>query len=276
MSNTGLYYCVAESEEWRGVGRASIPFTPVTPPPPSGSRPSRATTGLVGAGNPSLTSMTAGTYSASGLLIENRSINGDITFTGSNITIRNCSVTGQIKFRSGSNYVAEYCDVHGIIFDGSQTGRASYIYTTGAVGVDGVQVKADIGTTPTNITIEHSYLGNPVINASSHYDTIQVRGVNGLTISGNYFNHGNTFSDRYNATVFLENANGGNYNVTIDGNWSNARGYYHYRLFGYSMTVQNNTFENKGAAGPLIGSSYPISTSINNLWDDGSVAIPNT
>lgn len=247
---------------------------PESPPPPVG-QPVRANTGWVAAGSPALTSYAPGTYAADNITLTNREINGTVTFTGDNVHLIGCKVNGELKFRPGNDHTVENTDCVGLIFDGSTNFRATRVYTTGAIGVDGLQIKGDSGVRPTDGLIEACYLGNPKINSGSHYDTVQVRGASRLEFIGNNFDQAVPFSDRYNATLFLENALGGNDDILVDGNWTRAAGYYHFRLFATNIIVRNNIFLGKSAqASPLIGSSYPIQ-SLNNKWEDGTTAIPD-
>jgi hypothetical protein len=103
--------------------------------------------------------------------------------------------------------------------------------------------------------------------ATSHYDGIQVRGVRGMLLRGNNFDLG-PWEEMYNAAIFLENANGGNYDVVIDRNWIGGGGYTLY-LFAANVQFTNNVMtEPRGHWGLLYpGANLSTITRYNNIWE---------
>src|SRR5690606_2395601 len=97
---------------------------------------------------------------------------------------------------------------------------------------------------------------------------IQVRGVDGLTLRGNSFELG-AYKPQFTAAIFLENANGGNTNVTIEGNYIDGGGYTVY-LGGKNTKFVNNTFGSSAEFGILYPRSDMSSvTASGNIGPDG-------
>lgn len=232
-----------------------------------GVQPSNSNVGLPGIGNPSLTADGNTYISTSNITYTNRSWAGNVTLAGNNVTLIGCKVTGELIVR-GNDYVIEDSDIGALSLSGAKRVRVTRIRTTGVTGKDAIHITSDVGTCE-DITIENSYIGNPMLSAGAHYDSIQVRGVQGLTIQGNFLDMGTSFSSQYNATIFLEDAQGGNYDVIMQGNWSRAAGYYHFRPFGYNQQILDNIFYRVPDAGPIIGGAYAYTAS-GNTWDDGA------
>lgn len=271
------YRFVPSVGKWRYPGRPDLtPPSPTTPtPPPPGTRPARANTGWVSAGSPALSTYSPLTVPA-GTTLTGRYFPGDVTLS-SNVTLVGCVCEGQVKARAVSNVVIRQCDAQGFVIDGTQTAELDRVYTTGAIGVDGVQVKADGGTVPTGVWVHHSYIGNAKVNASSHYDGLQVRGVNGLTIEDCYFDGSGAGVDpslwhRQNAAIFLENANGGNANVTIRRNHLRAMGYGTLSIAVTTpLVVESNVFYPSGLSGGIVKAlTGTIGSQTGNTWDSGA------
>lgn len=287
MSPARTYHYDSDLEAWLTLGAPSVPIIPTGPwnPPPPEPEPgdfvTRYDVGWEGIGSPALTPY-QGNVSASGVTILNRSTSGDLIITGSNVTVKGCNIGGQIKVRGGNNVVIEDTTTQGLIFDGATNFRVTRSVAYGVLGHDGMQIKADGGWgVPADGLIEDSWFGAPVVNASSHYDSVQVRGCRRITFRHCTFDHGETPSDRYNATIFLENANGGNYDVLIENNYFRARGYHSLRLYGSGIIVRYNVFAPKITVGgqtwgnPLLSNSYGY-VAIGNKYEDDTVAIPDT
>lgn len=244
-----------------------------------GAKPSNTNVGVPGIGEPALTALGGGTNNVSNITYTNRLVTGDITFYGSNINIIGCRFTGRVVIRDGNNFVIEDSDFGALSVSGGTNVTMRRIRTTGFAGSDGLHITS-YGKRCTDIVVEDSYIGNPTLSAGSHYDSIQVRGVDRLTIRGNYFDQSTTFSSSYNATIFLEDTQGGNYYIDIYNNWLRAAGYYNVRLFGYNQTLNDNIFikrdptESDGSpnAGPVIGNSYAYTAS-GNTWDGGQALV---
>lgn len=264
---------------------ADAPIVPDPNPNPvpdnwvPGSKPSNTNVGVPGIGEPALTAMSGGTNNASNITYTNRLIESDITFYGSNINIIGCRFTGRVVIRNGNNFVIEDSDFGALSVSGGTNVTMRRIRTTGFAGSDGLHITS-YNKRCTDITVEDSYIGNPMLTAGSHYDSIQVRGVDRLTLRGNYFDQSTTFSSSYNATIFLEDTQGGNYDIDIHNNWFRAAGYYNVRLYGYNQVLNDNIFikrdptESDGSpnAGPVIGNSYAYTAS-GNTWDGGAALV---
>lgn len=280
---------------WNGTGLVHVATTSLSPgavmpdPDPNpdpgpwtlGAQPSNTNVGVPGIGEPALTPMSGGSNNVSNVTYTNRLIESDITFYGSNVNIIGCRFTGKAGIRDGNNFVIEDSDFGALTVSGGTNVTIRRIRTTGSAGSDGLHVSS-YGKRCTDIVIEDSYIGNPLLTDGSHYDSIQVRGVDRMTLRGNYFDQGTIFDSRYNATIFFEDAQGGNYDVDIHNNWLRAAGWYNVRIYGYNQTLNDNVFikrdptEADGSpnAGPVIGNSYAYTAS-GNTWDGGApLALP--
>jgi len=185
----------------------------------STGRPSAASTGVV-AGT-SLSSMAGGTVKTSGL-IANKVITGNATFTGDNVTLRNVRVTGHAVFR-GTNVTIEDSEFGSWALSGAKNVRATRVEILGNPGQDGLHITST--TAPvSNVVITDSYIANPKLTSGAHYDGIQVRGVTGLTLRNTVVDLG-AYQSGYNSALFLEDANGGNRDVTVENSWLLGGGY---------------------------------------------------
>ncbi len=114
-----------------------------------------------------------------------------------------------------------------------------------------MHVTSDGASLNAGVKITNNYIHNPRPGDGSHYDGLQVRGVNGLDVLCNNFDLGSAQFE-YNAAVYLEPANGGHSNVVIDGNWLLGGGHiFHYGADNDDKTrLTNNHFGGDPYWGP--------------------------
>lgn len=228
-------------------------------------RPTAATTG-VPAGT-SLTSTGGGTLNDNGAVYKNVVFTGDVLASGDNQTFVNVRFEGLVRV-TGSGTTITDSELGSLVVSGAKNFHASRLDVFGYPGKDGLHVTSDVGRAQ-NIVIERSRIHSPNVKSESHYDGIQVRGVDGLTLRGNSFELG-AFKPQYNASIFLQNANGGNTNVSIDGNYLNGGGYAVY-LGGSGTTFTNNVFGPSANWGLLYPDSNMGSvTTHGNTGPDGA------
>lgn len=233
------------------------------------ARPGPCTTGVD-------TSVTLSAYPAGTLRtstkIENARIDGDLIVEAPNVTLVNVQITGRLLARA-DNLVVENSTIGHLGVSSASNIRASYVEIDGHPGEDGIHVTSDRGRMVSNVVIENSWVHSPTIKDRSHYDGIQVRGVDGLTIRNVYFDLGE-WKDDLISSIFVQNANGGNRNVTIASNWIDGGGYAMY-LDGTGIVVTNNVFGSNARWGLL----YPKSdrsrlSHWGNVWaHDGSTVL---
>src|SRR5690606_30363160 len=120
---------------------------------------------------------------------KNRSISGDVLVTGDDVTIENVRITGEIIIRGSDGTTIKDSSVGAFSISGSTNITAQRLEVFGAPGKDGMHVTSDSGRVR-NVLIENSRIHSPKPNPSSHYDGIQVRGVDGLTLRNNSFELG--------------------------------------------------------------------------------------
>lgn len=238
------------AEGWRARGRA--PFAPgiVTPPPdpepdpdpsPGGVTATAANTG-VPAGT-SLTTNATTYHSATGLIEDTNFTAGTITVVGSGVTFRRCRFAGEVIFR-GDNVTLDLVEAGGFSFSGTDHVRGTGLKAVGGIGKDAFHITSDTGQC---VDIQLTRLwasGNAasLIGASgNHYDSIQVRGVNGLTLDDFVFDQGTTFNTLFMGVIYLENANGGNANVTLRNGVLRGAGYNVMTMAASGITLEDLT-----------------------------------
>lgn len=263
-----------------------------TPPDgalPVGTKPTNENVGLPGVGNPTMTSEVSSSFlSTNDAVYEDVHFTyaGGITIPGNDVTFRRCKFDGNPVFR-GDGMVMEDCDVPAMTL-GGQNFTVRRVRTTGRAGTDGIGVTSDVYQVETGL-IEYCYVGNGLLSAESHYDNIQVRGAIDLTIQYNNFDvladavetneesprFGEpVFDTRSNASIFLENANGGNTDILVYHNWSRVNGYYHFRPYGTNIEFIDNICIPLGDPDaseptPFIGNRTGT-TGSGNQWLDGT------
>jgi len=209
--------------------------TPAPEPTPSGA-PSAATTGVVS--GVSLSSMSGGTITTSSTTITNKVINGDAVFTGNNLTLRNVRITGKVLFK-GDNLTISDSEFGALSLSGTDTVRIDRVDVFGKAGSDGMHITSDTGQVR-DVVITNTWIHDPQVTSTSHYDGMQVRGVDGLTLDNVLIDLG-AHQPQYTAALFLENANGGNRNITVDDSWILGGGYAFYN-FASNVAITDTTF----------------------------------
>ncbi len=209
-----------------------------------------------------------GTFDEDGLVLDGVTISGDVLLTGSDQTLRNSRVDGHVIVR-GTDVTLEDSELGALSISGAQGVVASRLEIFGLLGSDGFHVTSDVGPVR-DVVIEDSWVHSPSVTPESHYDGIQVRGVQGLEIRGNYFDLG-PWEEPYTSAILLQQANGGNSDVLIDGNWIDGGGFALY-VGGADVVVTNNKFGRNANWGLLHGDADPF-TEEGNTWADTGEAV---
>ena len=248
---------------------ASAPPGPTTPAASAPPAAEADTTGVTA--GVALAAGEAGTFDEDGLVLEGLHVVGDLTLTGDGQVLRNSRVEGQVLV-GGSGQVVEDSEVGALSVSGATSFTASRVEVFGLKGSDGIHITSDTGRAA-DILIEGSWVHSPSVTSGSHYDGIQVRGVDRLAIRGNTIDLG-TWAPQYNAAVFLEDANGGNAGVVIDGNVLDGGGYSMY-LEGSDIAVTGNRFGRESRWG-LVYPEHSAFTATGNAWEDtgATVSLP--
>ncbi len=252
-----------------GGGTSAPPAT--TPPPSGGTIPPPSNPGFPNASNTgvpagtSLTNYTGPTNNnSSNIVLENLNFPtagspGYYIFSGNNVTIRNSYFASGVLF-NGDNITVEHNTINdGVSFSGTAGVTFRYNNVQNFAG-DGLHVTADSGPV-SNVTLAYNYVHAPNPGCGDHADGLQVRGVNGLSLVGNTIDMGPWVqvcgADVLNAAVFLEDANGGNSSITINGNYVNGGGYIVRLTPGANQTITNNAFGNDGHYGQVLNDTDP-------------------
>ena len=178
-----------------------------------------------------LSPMAGGVVETSNATISNVSISGDVRFTGSNLTLRNVRVTGHAVFR-GDGVTIERSEFGALSLSGTWGVRASGIDITGSAGNDGIHITSGSGPAG-EIAIRDTWVHNPMVTATSHYDGIQVRGVDGLTLERVAVDLG-AHKPQFNAALFLEDMGGANRDILVADSRFTGGGYV---VYSYAVNV---------------------------------------
>ncbi|MDF1603452.1 hypothetical protein [Nocardioides sp. YIM 152315] len=149
-----------------------------------------------------------------------------LEISGSDVTVKNVHVRGNIFVTPGSSRVRIVRTTsQGVGI--SSASRISVIRSDiGYSTDDAIHVTSDAGSLVRKIRLRYNYIHDPRVTDGSHYDGTQVRGVDRMVIECSTYRAG-PYRDNYNAAVYLENANGGDSNVTVHHNW----------LIGFAFSV---------------------------------------
>jgi len=186
--------------------------------PPCPDKPSAANTGPSGPLKASSVTVLDTKQTLKNVRVQNLLISGD------DVTVRNVEVTGGILVK-GDGATIDHVKTTGIAV--SSASGTTIERTEIANGQDdAVHLTSDAGRQVRNITMRENYIHSPRVADQAHYDGTQVRGVHGLTISCSTYDAGQ-YRQPYNAAIYIEDANGGNANVSIEHNW----------LYGFGFSV---------------------------------------
>jgi hypothetical protein len=181
-------------------------------------KPSASNTGPTGQLKDSST-----TVLNNGQKLENVRVKG-LEIRGKNVTVRNVEVAEDI-FITGNNAMLDHVSATGIAVS-SATGATVQYSNIAKSPEDGIHITSDRGSMVKNVVLSHNFIHSPKVPESAHYDGTQVRGVRGLVISCSTYDPGR-YRNPYNAAIYLEDANGGDTNVSIENNW----------LYGFGFSV---------------------------------------
>ncbi|MBO1751988.1 right-handed parallel beta-helix repeat-containing protein [Actinotalea sp. BY-33] len=237
-------------------------------PPDRADWPDDASTGVTEGVD--LRERTPGTWDASSTAYEGVLVPGDVTLTGDDVVLRDVRVEGHLLV-TGDSVVLENAEVATLSISGATNVTVRSTEVFGLEGEDGIHLTSDRGRVA-DIVIEDSWIHSPKVTESSHYDGIQVRGVDRLTFRGNAVELG-PHTPELNAAVFLEQANGDNFDVVIEDNWLDGGGFPLY-LSGTGVTVAGNVIGPARGYGLVYPDAEPqdLVQDGNVLGEDGAAA----
>jgi hypothetical protein len=202
---------------------------------------------------------------------------GYYVFSGNNLTFRNCYIRGGLLLQ-GDNITVEHCTIEGgVSFSGTNTVSFQYNNVKDS-GDDLLHITSDSGQSA-NITLANNYIHTPTPSCGAHADGLQVRGVNTLSIVNNTIDMGPWVQvcgqDALNAAIFFESANGGNSNLTVDGNYLNGAGITLRLNPGANQKIINNRFGRQYHYGVVNNatSAGNITQQSGNVMDDDGSAV---
>ncbi len=159
----------------------------------------------------------------SGATLENARVQS-LEVVGSDVTIKNVHVDGTITV-SGDRVRIRRTTAQGIFVSSGTKVSVKRSKVESSLD-DAFHITSDRGTLVRNVRLRYNFVHRPVTPNENHYDGVQVRGVDKMSISCSTFRAG-PYHDNFNAAIFLENANGGDSNVQVRDNW----------LFGFAFSV---------------------------------------
>ncbi len=202
--------------------------------------------------------------------LENASVS-NLMITGTNVTVRNVSVSGSLGLALASDVMISRVTARSVGISSSSNVTLEYSRIGGGQE-DAIHLTSDRGRLASNILLRYNYLSNPRPASDAHYDGTQVRGVNGLTISCSVYDPG-SYVSQLNAAIYLEDANGGDSNVTLDRNWLYGYGYTLMLDRSSGTRVTNNRFGGDIQWGPCFAQSGFSFTQSGNVWDSTGAAV---
>ncbi|QIM21720.1 hypothetical protein G7075_12265 [Phycicoccus sp. HDW14] len=227
-------------------------------------KPSASTTGATGTrSNSSVTTLTSGQTLAN---VNVKSLN----ISGSNVTVRNVKVTDGILV-TGDNVTISHVTTPDIGISSARHVLVEYT-NIGFSQNDAIHVTSDRGRQVQDVTLRYNYLHDPRPPADAHYDGTQVRGVNGMKVSCSVYDAGK-YTSQLNAAIYLEDANGGNSNVTLDSNWLYGTGISLFIDPSVNTVATKNRIGGDLHWGPCYQNSKSKYTSSGNVWDATDKAV---
>ena len=198
--------------------QTSTPTATSTPTSPTGCvKPDASNTGHTG----TLTAYSGSNWvDTPGTVIENKTVNGDLTIAGANVVVRNSRVTGSITVYPGGNdsLITGNTAEGGIAVSSAHRVIIEKNDVTNTNGNDALHVTSDQGIYINTATIRNNWIHDPYVPNGAHYDGLQVRGATNVLVDCNNFDLG-AYQEGYNAPVYLENDNGGYSNARVTNNW---------------------------------------------------------
>jgi hypothetical protein len=157
-----------------------------------------------------------------GQTLENVRVEG-LEIRGKGVTIRNVEATYILV--TGDDALIDHVSATGIAISSASGTTVQYANISKGDG-DGIHVTSDRGRLVKNVVLKYNFIHSPRVPDNAHYDGTQVRGVDGLAVSCSTYDPGG-YLDTFNAAIYLEHANGGDTNVSIEHNW----------LYGFGFSV---------------------------------------
>ena len=165
-----------------------------------------------------------------------------LVITGSDVTVRNVKVNGTVGI-TGDRVLVDRVTAKGVSIS-SATSVTVQDSDLGYGRGDGIHVTSDRGRKVRDVVLHGNYVHDPRVPDDAHYDGIQVRGVDGLSITCSVFDAG-PYKPMYNAGIYLEDANGGDSNITVAHNWVYGFG------FSVMMDAVNTTLDSNRIGGDI-------------------------
>lgn len=188
----------------------------VREPEAAGDKPTSSNTGFRGSLTTHSGDYTANTADAT---VSGLDITGQLTINADRVTVVDCRVQSLagILVNETEDTTLEHVTTPTVGVSSSLRTTMEYLRVTGSEA-DAFHVTSDGASMVTDCVIRHCLVDDPQPPSEAHWDGLQVRGINGLTVENTVFDAG-PWQFPYNACVYFEPANGGNSNMVMDGCW---------------------------------------------------------
>jgi hypothetical protein len=234
-------------------------------------RPSAATTGYHGA-----LSRWAGstTFTANNQTISNTDFGGYLKVTGANLVLNNCHFAGMVFLGPGPLTVKNCTSNGGINSDASKRpiNGVTYDHVHVIAGAhDGIDVFSSSANHESNVTLVDTLIDGMHFPAGSksHGDGLQVRGVNGLTMTRVVVNDG-LYQSQDNSAIYFENVNGGDSNMHLTNVDLYGGGYTFYTNAVHGSSATNLAVKAAGHWGAYHSNAKPSGWSFANVTGPSS------
>jgi hypothetical protein len=229
-------------------------------------RPTAASTGYHGALSPWAGSTT---FTANNQTISNTDFGGYIKVTGANLVLDNCHFAGMVFFgpgpltvknctsNGGINSDATYRPINGVTYDHVHVIAGAH---------DGIDVFSSSANHESNVTLVDTLIDGMSFPAgsTSHGDGLQVRGVNGLTVTRVVVNDG-PYQSQDNSAIYFENVNGGDSTMRLTDVDLYGGGYTFYTNAVSASSATNLAVKAAGHWGSYHSNAKPSGWSFTNV-----------
>lgn len=155
-------------------------------------------------------------------VIEDKTFPAGVTIYADGVQLRNVHVNGDILINEADGVVIDHVSTAGVAVSSASNTTIQYVRVN-AYEDDSFHLTSDGSSYISNVTIQHSFIDRPTFEPGSlsHWDGVQIRGAENVTIFCNNFDVGE-WQDPYNVIIYSEPANGNNDNIIVDNNWLNG------------------------------------------------------
>lgn len=233
------------------------PATPTPASSPAGACPIKPADSNTGA--EANLSKSSTTVLEDGATLENVQV-PSLTIQGDRVTVRNVAVLGKILVK-GDDAMIDRVSSQSIAIS-SASGTTIQYANISKSEEDAIHITSDDGSLVKNVVLRYNFIHSPNVPKAAHHDGTQVRGVQGLTVSCSTYDAG-PYRPPYNAAIYLEKANGGDTDVSIENNW----------MYGYGFSVMIDATNTRIVGNHVGGDIHWGTCLVGQDLDPGSIEV---